>query len=71
MNQKQVCEKFFWWQRGQFKGHKQTAAHFGVSVGYVSQVCCGRKAPNETMLKAIGLQLVVSYEPLPLEDDKP
>lgn len=66
MNQQQVCEKFFWHVRANFKSQKQAANHFNISAPYMSQICSGKKAPTEEMLAAIGLQAVISYEPLEL-----
>lgn len=40
------------------------AAEVGVSQAYVSDVRLGRRAPGAAVLRALGLQRVVSYAPV-------
>ena len=41
---------------------KAIAAELGVSAQYVTDVLAARRSPGKTMLKAMGLRKVVSYE---------
>lgn len=41
------------------------AAAKGLAPSYVSDVLNGRRDPSPAILQALGLQRIISYEPLP------